>query len=67
MQFHALRTRSVGTVNAQDDLLLKNDFFDFFFKLQLLHFIGQLDKYLTFQCRIFSGLHTPKTITSAQQ
>jgi len=30
MQFHALRTRPVGAVNAQDDLLLKNDFLIFF-------------------------------------
>ena len=48
MQFHALRTRSVGTVNAQDDLLLKNDFFDFFFQITVATFYrsaGQISNF----------------------
>ena len=42
-----LRTCPVAAVNAHDDLLLKNDFFEFFL-VQWPHFTREVDKFITF-------------------
>jgi len=33
-----------------------------FFKVQWLHFTGEVDNFVTFSCAIFSRFHVPKII-----
>jgi len=48
-------------VNAQNDLLLKNDFFEVF-KVQQLHFTSEVDKSMTSLCETCSGFRVPKLL-----
>jgi len=40
-------TCPIAAANAEDDLLLKNDFMNFF-KVHWVHFTGEMDKFVTF-------------------
>jgi len=57
----AMSTCPVAAAKAEDDLLLKNNFFEFF-KIQWLHFRGKVDKFVTTSCVIFSRFYFPKII-----
>jgi len=41
--------------------LLKNDFFEFF-KVHWIHFTGDMNKFVSFWCGIFSGFLAPTIV-----
>jgi len=52
---------AASAANDQDNLFLKNDLF-LIFKVQQLHFTGEMDKFVTFWCEISSRLRLLKVI-----